>query len=75
MAFILLGTLSQATAQGNGAKTVITFDPAGAIGTYPKVVNNARAVTGSYLDSAAVLRGFLRADDGTITTFDPVKNV
>jgi hypothetical protein len=28
-------------------------------------------VTGSYYDDALVQHGFLRAPDGTITTFDP----
>jgi hypothetical protein len=61
---------------GNGAIT--TFDvPAAAkgpgLGTstfWAQCVNSAGAVTGSYYDQNGALHGFVRAPDGTITTFD-----
>ena len=39
--------------------------------TTPVAINPAGAVTGYYADSNAALHGFLRAPDGTFTTFDP----
>ncbi len=52
-----------------------TFDVPGAgkgagQGTQAYDVNPARAITGAYIDSSNVYHGFLRAPDGTITTFD-----
>jgi hypothetical protein len=39
-------------------------------GTVPSSINSARAVTGSYKDAGGVVHGFVRAADGTISTFD-----
>jgi len=39
-------------------------------GTYAEAINNAGAVTGQYIDSNDVQHGFVRAPNGTITTFD-----
>ena len=55
-----------------------TFDAPGAgtspfQGTAPHVgrtINPAGAITGFYVDASDVVHGFLRAPDGTITTFD-----
>jgi hypothetical protein len=51
--------------------TFITFDVPGAVnGTFPTSINPAGAITGYSLDVNSVGHGFLRAKNGTITTFD-----
>lgn len=56
---------------------ITTFDApdAGAVadsfqGTMPSTINPEGAITGNYLDKMNVYHGFLRAKDGTITSFD-----
>jgi hypothetical protein len=39
-------------------------------GTFPSSINPEGAVTGNYYDTNCVSHGFLRASDGTLTTFD-----
>ena len=39
--------------------TFTTFDPPGAVGTFPLAINPAGAVTGSYTDANFVVHGFL----------------
>ncbi|MGO9011920.1 MAG: hypothetical protein ACLQPN_17620 [Bryobacteraceae bacterium] len=39
-------------------------------GTYPECMNPAGAIAGNYIDTNGTNHGFLRAPDGTITTFD-----
>jgi uncharacterized membrane protein len=39
--------------------------------TTPIAINPARTVTGFYADANQAFHGFVRASDGTITTFDP----
>jgi hypothetical protein len=59
--------------------TFTTIDPPGSIGAYVgnyfglvgPPINPAGAITGTYLDASGVQHGFLRARDGTFTTFDP----
>jgi hypothetical protein len=47
------------------------FEVSGAVqGTYPKGVNDAGTVAGSYGDSNGVSHGFVRTAGGAITTFD-----
>ena len=50
--------------------TIITFDPPGSILTEALDINPAGAITGAYADASNVNHGFLRAKDGTITTFE-----
>jgi hypothetical protein len=57
--------------------TITAFDIPGAgtggsqaQGTYPEAINDARVVTGQYIDSNDVQHGFVRAPDGRITEFD-----
>jgi hypothetical protein len=51
--------------------TCITFDVPGAVnGTYPASMNPAGAITGNSVDVNFVAHGFLRASNGTFTTFD-----
>src|SRR5439155_14500922 len=57
--------------------TLTTFDAPGAgtttdsfQGTYPSSINQAGAICGAYLDESNVYHGFVRAPNGTLTTFD-----
>ena len=61
------------------AQTISTFDVPGAgtgvfqgngEGTFPIGINVYGAITGYYIDSNFVFHGFLRAPDGSTTTFD-----
>ena len=76
--FSLCATLSifwpaHASAQYPGAHakagTVTTFDVPGCTSTNPTAINPDGAITGYYSDVSFVTHGFLRAPDGTITTF------
>jgi len=51
---------------------IIIFDPPGAAppGTFTHDINPAGAIVGLYFDAMLMGHGFLRAPDGTITTFD-----
>src|SRR4051794_3939447 len=50
---------------------IVTFDPQGSIGTYPWASNNDGTIVGFWYDSVEqVTKGFIRAPDGTITSFD-----
>jgi hypothetical protein len=58
------------------AQNVITIDAPGAgtmpgQGTFAEDINPAGAITGYYFDAGFAAHGFLRAPNGTITTFDP----
>jgi hypothetical protein len=55
--------------------TFTTFDPAGSADTFPNSINPAGAITGRYFDANFVAHGFVRAPDGTITTFDAPDDV
>src|SRR5438105_2864930 len=57
--------------------TLTTFDAPGAgsttdsfQGTYPSSINQAGAICGAYIDDSNVFHSFVRAPDGTLTTFD-----
>src|SRR5947209_2459935 len=55
----------------NAVGTFITFDVPGAVnGTSPSSINKAGAITGTYYDASFLGHGFLRASNGTLTTFD-----
>jgi hypothetical protein len=57
----------------NGEATYISFSVPGALGTYPMSINASMEVTGYYNVAHVTptyLRGFVRAADGAITTFD-----
>src|SRR5258707_375622 len=55
----------------SGAATYTTFDPLGSVnGTQPLAINPAGAITGFYSDVNFVAHGFVRAPNGTLTTFD-----
>jgi hypothetical protein len=75
VALCVLGSLTGA-AHGsniNGEATYISFSVPGALGTYPMSINASMTVTGYYYVAHVTptyLRGFVRAADGAITTFD-----
>jgi hypothetical protein len=66
--------------QSDDNATFITFDAPGAFnapgaGTAALSINPAGEITGFYLDANYEWHGFLRAADGTITSFDPPGSV
>lgn len=65
--FALLTITLQPSAWG---QTFATFDPPGSQGTSPVSINPAGEIVGSYFDSSFETHGFLRAKDGTVTSFD-----
>jgi hypothetical protein len=76
---VALCTVGLAFPQSDEKATIITFDAPGAcssgptcgmLGTYVYDINPAGAITGTYFDANFVQHGFLRAPDGTFTTFD-----
>jgi hypothetical protein len=50
--------------------TFTTFDPPGSTFTFPSAITPTRVIIGSYGDASGVTHGFLRARDGSITSFD-----
>jgi hypothetical protein len=50
--------------------TLTTFDPPGSTFTSPQGINAAGTITGSYSDPNGMTRGFVRASNGTIISFD-----
>jgi Protein of unknown function (DUF2924) len=52
------------------AATIITFDVPGSSGTFPAAINPEGVIRGSY-EASFVSHGFVRAHNGTLTTFDP----
>src|SRR5260370_36310626 len=56
------------------AARIITIDPPGASTAFAYGVNDAGAVVGSYVDANGV-HGFVRAPDGTYTTFNRLRHM
>ena len=67
--FLSVGVLF-ASAQLLPAGTFTTFDPPGSTFTEPSGINPGGVITGGYIDASGMDHGFVRAHDGTITTFD-----
>src|SRR6266704_1107232 len=70
--FATLGITVQTFAQ-NTQDQFITFDAAANATTTPRSINPSGVITGYsiyYSGGSQVVRGFVRAADGTITTFD-----
>ncbi len=65
--FALLAIAAQPSAWG---QTFTTFDPPGSQGTTPTSINPAGQITGNYFDANFTTHGFVRAADGTITSFE-----
>jgi len=53
-----------------GTPIFITFDPPGSTFTSPSGITPDGVITGSYNDASRATHGFVRARDGTISTFD-----
>lgn len=49
---------------------LISFQVPESQATYPLSINEARTITGYYLDKSGATHGFVRDDDGHFTTFD-----
>jgi len=67
--------LSNRRVSGRAPATYTIVDVSGAgteadQGTYLETVNSSMVSSGSYVDSSNNTHGFVRASDGTITTFD-----
>ena len=56
---------------------IITFNApdAGPFGTVGLGINPEGVIAGDYADASFVFHGFVRAKDGTITTFDPPSSI
>src|SRR6266704_3327870 len=67
--FATLGITVQTFAQ-NTQDQFITFDAAANASTVPRSINPSGLITGYYANASPGYRGFVRAADGTITTFD-----
>ncbi|HEX4159302.1 MAG TPA: hypothetical protein VHY79_12585, partial [Rhizomicrobium sp.] len=59
-----------AAASDAKAWTFTNFDPPNAVATWPASINHG-AIAGSYQVSSGVYHGFVRAANGTVTSFDP----
>ena len=68
-AWLTLWGLALAGAAQCAAQSFISFDPPGSTDTEPLSINPSGAITGTYF-AAGTYHGFLRAEDGTITSFD-----
>ncbi len=68
-ACVTLGVMAQAVS-AEAAKWK-SIDVPGAAATYSSAINDKGVVTGNWLDSNGLTHGFVRASDGTITSFDP----
>jgi len=49
--------------------TYVSFRVPRSIGTYPESINNGLTVTGYYISPSGITEGFVRSEDGAITTF------
>src|SRR5260221_6154981 len=67
---LLLCSLEVGLCWSAHAATFTTFDVPGIRGILVQSINTAGAITGFYADANYVVHGFLRARDGTLTTFD-----
>src|SRR5260370_22296211 len=68
----LYGQQADAGAAAKAANFIV-FDVPGSVGTTSaNAINPQGAITGSYADAGGAPHGFLRARDGTFTTFGPL---
>jgi hypothetical protein len=65
----LLSQRGEAPTAARSAGNFVTFDVGN--GPFPKGINPAGEIAGTYGDSNGFSHSFLRAPDGAITTFDP----
>ena len=53
----------------------VSIDVTGSSQSTPVAINDKEVVTGSWLDNSGISHGFVRASDGTITSFDAAEEV
>ena len=66
----LLFALTGPLAADKPQPTIITFDAPGAVATFVAGINPAGVISGGYVDANNVLHGYVRAPDGTFTTYE-----
>jgi chitodextrinase len=71
LAALFLGGVQTAAAKA----TITVFDVPNAVGTFASAIGTDGSVTGYWLDASYNYHGFVRAPDGTFTTFDPKGSV
>jgi hypothetical protein len=71
---LVLALLSLSGQTSTAQPTYTTFDVPGSTNTYPMSINKTGSVAGDY-DSNSGMHGFVRAPDGTITSFDPQRSI
>jgi uncharacterized membrane protein len=71
LAFPLMGTFAQQAASSGSIEVITTFDyPGVGNNTLPQKINERGDVVGEFIDSAGVVRGFVRFSDGSFS--DPI---
>ena len=69
--FATLAIAGQPSAASAGKGTIVTFDPPGALDTYPWSANADGSIVGFWYDPTDnTTKSFIRAPDGSFTTFD-----
>jgi hypothetical protein len=69
--FPLMGTFAQRAASSGSIEVITTFDyPGTGNATLPQKINERGDVVGEFIDSAGVVRGFVRFSDGSFS--DPI---
>jgi len=70
-AFPLMGTFAQQAARLGSIEVITTFDyPGAGNNTLPQKINERGDIVGEFIDSAGVVRGFIRFSDGSFS--DPI---
>jgi hypothetical protein len=69
--FPLMGTFAQQAASSGSIEVITTFDyPGAGNNTLPQKINERGDIVGEFIDSAGVVRGFVRFSDGSFS--DPI---
>src|SRR5215831_999082 len=69
--FPLMGTFAQQAAPSGSIEVITTFDyPGAGNNTLPQKINERGDIVGEFIDSAGVVRGFIRFSDGSFS--DPI---
>src|SRR5215467_6238029 len=70
-AFPVMGTFAQQAAPSGSIEVITTFDyPGAGNNTLPQKINERGDIVGEFIDSAGVVRGFIRFSDGSFS--DPI---
>src|SRR5215831_14728768 len=69
--FLLMGTFAQQASNAGSIEVITTFDyPGVGNNTLPQKINERGDIVGEFIDSAGVVRGFIRFSDGSFS--DPI---